>query len=363
VIEHGYAVIMAGGGGTRLWPLSRQDRPKQTIQLFGEQTLFQLSCDRLKGYLPPEHIFIITGNQHASLLRGQYPDISGEQYLLEPFPRGTAAVVGLGAVALQHRDPDAIMCVLTSDHFIAPVEQFQTYLTAAMKVADEGYLVTLGIHPTYPATGYGYIQRGELIGKFEGLQAYKTIQFREKPDLESARRMLSEGDHTWNSGMFFWRADRILDEFAKWMPELYECLMKIRAAWGTDQQQVVMEQVWKTIQPQTIDYGIMEHAEKKAVLPAYGLQWNDVGSWESLFEVLPVNENGNIYLTDRVLDIETDHTLVYGDDHHRLVALIGLSNMIVVDTKDALLICPRSDSQKVRDLVRKIQQAGLHLYL
>lgn len=363
MIEHGYAVIMAGGGGTRLWPLSRQDRPKQTIQLFGEQTLFQLSCDRLKGYLPPEHIFIITGNQHASLLRGQYPDIPGEQYLLEPFPRGTAAVVGLGAVALQHRDPDAIMCVLTSDHFIAPVEQFQTYLTAAMEVANEGYLVTLGIHPTYPATGYGYIQRGELIGKFEGSQAYKTIQFREKPDLESARRMLSEGDYTWNSGMFFWRADRILDEFAKWMPELCECLMKIRAAWGTDQQQVVMDQVWKTIQPQTIDYGIMEHAEKKAVLPAYGLQWNDVGSWESLFEVLPVNENGNIYLTDRVLDIETDHTLVYGDDHHRLVAVIGLSNMIIVDTRDALLICPRSDSQKVRDLVRKIQQAGLHLFL
>mgnify|MGYP002682105635 CR=1 FL=1 len=356
MIEHGYAVIMAGGGGTRLWPLSRQDRPKQTIQLFGEQTLFQLSCDRLKGYLPPEHIFIITGNQHASLLRGQYPDISGEQYLLEPFPRGTAAVVGLGAVALQHRDPDAIMCVLTSDHFIAPVEQFQTYLTAAMKVADEGYLVTLGIHPTYPATGYGYIQRGELIGKFEGLQAYKTIQFREKPDLESARRMLSEGDYTWNSGMFFWRADRILDEFAKWMPELCECLMKIRAAWGTDQQQVVMDQVWKTIQPQTIDYGIMEKADNVYVI-CTDMGWSDLGTWSSLHEHSKIDSRGNSIVRGEVFTYDTRGNIFNVSDG-KVAVIQGLQDFIVVDSDDVLLIVRKDEEQNIKNYLEDVRKAS-----
>lgn len=313
--------------------------------------------------MEPEQIFIITAPDQARILLDQVPQLSRDQYILEPMPRGTAAVVGLGAVALKHRDPESIMCVLTADHFITPIDQFQDYLTAALEVANQGYLVTLGIYPTYPSTGYGYVQRGEKIGEFNGLSAYEAVKFREKPNLENARIMISSGDHTWNSGMFFWRVDRILEELKNWMPELYEKLMEIDKVWGTPRQEEVLNRVWQSIQPQTIDYGIMEPAERKAVVPAYELKWNDVGSWESLFDVLPADDNGNIFLASHIVDMDTDNTLVYSGNEDRLVGLIGISNMIIVDTMDALLICPRTDSQKVKELVQMIRERGIHLYL
>ncbi len=363
MIEHYYAVIMAGGGGTRLWPLSRKDRPKQMLQLTGDRTMFQVAVDRLAGVFTPDHILVVTVAEQAALLREQCPEIPGDNYLIEPAPRGTASVVGLAAMALRIRDPQAVMAVLTADHFIENIHGFQQLLHSAAQVAQAGWLVTLGIQPTYPATGYGYIQRGEALKTEETITAFRVLKFKEKPDEETARGFLETGDHDWNSGMFIWRVDRILDEIQTLMPALADTLAKIAAAWNTDQQNAVVQQLWGAIQPQTIDYGIMEKAQKVVVLPAGALGWNDVGSWESLFDVLSADEHGNIILGANHIGIDTRSSLVCADRQKRLIVTIGVNDLVVVDTGDAVLICPRSDSQRVKDVVSQLKQTGRTEYL
>ncbi len=293
-MNHYYAVIMAGGGGTRLWPLSRQHRPKQMLALLGDATLFQATVARLDGLFPPERTYVVTVTEQAAQLQEQAPGIPRHNYLLEPAPRGTASVVGLAAVALQQQDPNAVMAVLPSDHFVRNVPRFQQLLRAAYHVAQEGYLVTLGITPTYPATGYGYIQRGEPLGTYEGLEAYRVLRFKEKPDRKQAEAMLAQGGHAWNSGMFVWRVDAILAEIARQMPDLHSGLQEIAAVWNTPQRAAVIRRVWLALRTETVDYGIMEGAQKVAVIPAEGVGWSDVGSWESLFDILTPDESGNL---------------------------------------------------------------------
>lgn len=359
-----YAVIMAGGGGTRLWPLSRQPHPKQTLQLIGDRSLFQLACDRLQGFLPPEQILVVTTADLAVTLQAQVPNIPADNFLLEPMPRGTASVVGLAAAVLQARCPSARMCVLTADHYIADISRFQSVMQAALTAADQGWLVTLGIPPTFPATGYGYIQRGESLGNFNGQIIHRIQRFKEKPDLETAQSMCASGGYDWNSGMFFWRVDRILVEFARWMPDLSTILAQLTVAWGSPEYNQRLHELWPTIQPQTIDYGIMERAEQTAVVPAQGIGWNDVGSWESLFEALPGDAHGNIILsTANHLELEDQNSLIYANTPDRLVVTVGLENMIVVDTPQALLVCPRHDAQKVRQVITLLKQNGMERYL
>lgn len=361
--EHFYAVIMAGGGGTRLWPLSRQNRPKQMLRLVSDRSLFQMATDRLEGLFPADHIYVVTVAEQATELQKQSPNIPAENYILEPLPRGTASVVGLAAVVLQKRDPQAVMAVLTADHFIENVNGFQQILISAEKLAQDGYLVTLGIEPTFPATGYGYIQRGDSLGHYHQHNGYQVLQFKEKPNEEHAREMLAQGDHFWNSGMFIWRVNRIQEEFTRQMPELSQVLSQIAASWGTAWQMETLKKLWPQIKPQTIDYGIMEHAEKVAVLPAADLGWSDVGSWDSLFDVLPGDENGNIHIGAMHLGVDTNNTLICSEDSHRMVVTIGVKNLIIVDAVDALLVCPRDDAQKVRELVKLLDQNGYQLYL
>jgi len=358
-----FAVIMAGGGGTRLWPLSRQARPKQMLRLGGDRTLFQQSVDRLAGLFTPERILVVTTREQATALQAQVPDIPAENYLLEPLPRGTASVVGLAATVLAQTNLQAVMAVLTADHFIENVPQFQRLLKAGYGVAREGHLVTLGIKPTYPATGYGYIQRGELLGQQDGLPYYRVMRFKEKPDEATARAMLAEGGFDWNSGMFIWQVDHILKEFERWMPDLAEALHQIGRAWNTDAREQVLQNLWPSIKPETIDYGIMERAERVAVLPAEELGWNDVGSWESLFEVLPLDESGNLILAEETLCLDTRRTLLLSEGSHRLIATIGLEDLVVVDTGDVILICKRSEAQRVRELVKILNQRGEIRYL
>lgn len=361
--SHYYAVIMAGGGGTRLWPLSRQSRPKQMLRLGGDRTLFQMAIDRLDGIFPPERILVVTIAEQSVLLQAQCPQIPQENFLLEPLPRGTASVVGLAAVAIQQRDADATMAVLTADHFIENVPYFHQLILAAYDLAQDGYLVTLGIKPTFPATGYGYIQRGEPLGQYGNFQAYRVVKFKEKPDEETAKQFVQNGDHDWNSGMFAWRIDRIIQEFQKWMPELAGGLAKIGRSWSMDERSDVIQSVWPAIKPQTIDYGIMERASRVAVLPANQLAWNDVGSWDSLFDVLKPDENGNINLGAKYLGLDSKSTLVCTDQSDRLIVTIGMHDLIIVDTGDAILICPRDEAQKVRQLVNYLKEHGLSDYL
>ncbi len=356
-MDHTYAVIMAGGGGTRLWPVSRRERPKQLLPLIGEDTLFQATVQRLQNIFPPERILVVTVAEQADEMRQQAPEIPAENYLLEPTPRGTASVVGLAAAMLHQRDPQAAMAVLPSDHYIRNRDLFHYLLRAAVDVARTGYLVTLGITPTFPSTAYGYIQQGQpLAGDFK-YPTYEVSRFKEKPDDQAAQRMLRQGGHSWNSGMFIWTTARILDEFQRQMPSLSAALEKIIAASGTPSAEDVLQEAWSDLPVETIDYGIMERAGKVAVLPAGGLGWSDVGSWDSLFEVLLPDMNGNIGVNSQHLAVDTHNTLIFGKSGaDRLIVTIGVDDMVVVDTGDVIMICKSDQSQKVRDVVAHLRK-------
>jgi mannose-1-phosphate guanylyltransferase len=362
-MESTYAVIMAGGGGTRLWPLSRKNRPKQLLPLIGEQTLFQSTVARLEGYLPPERILVVTVAEQAAEMRVQVPEIPEENYIIEPAPRGTASVVGLAAAVLHKRDPHAVMAVLPSDHFIRNRDLFHYLVKAAVDVARNDYLVTLGITPTFPSTAYGYIQQGAPLPGDYKYPCYSVARFTEKPDERSAQQMLRSGDHSWNSGMFIWTTGRILAEMRIQMPELTTALDKISAA-DAPHRDTVIKSVWPDLTVETIDYGIMEKAERVAVLPAGGLGWSDVGAWDSLFEVLMPDMSGNIVTNGHHLALETNNTLVYGlPGSERLVVTIGVDDMVVVDAEDVLLVCKSDQAQKVKNVVEHLKKHRQERYL
>ena len=344
---------MAGGGGTRLWPLSRRERPKQMLRLFGERSLFQIAVDRLEPIFSPEQIIIITSNNIASEFQIQCPDIPLGNYIIEPIGRDTAAAIGLAAKYLLSRDKDAIMSILTADHFIENEDKFRETLVSAMSVAEKDFLVTLGIHPTFPATEFGYIQQGDYLGTFEGNIVFNSKGFKEKPDKDTAIKLIISEDHSWNSGMFIWKAERIMEEFENLLPELHELLQR----WGdigfTDE--VIKD--WEKLGKVSIDYGVMEHAEKVAVIPAKGLGWNDVGSWNALFEVMDVDEDGSIIQSNEKLNLNSNKCLVYQKHgKERMIVTIGVDDLVIVDTGDVLMICDRHQAQKVREVVRILNE-------
>jgi mannose-1-phosphate guanylyltransferase len=356
---------MAGGGGTRLWPISRKERPKQLLPLIGQETLFQSTVNRLENLFPPGRILVVTVEEQAREMLRQMPAIPEENYIIEPAPRGTASVVGLAAAVLQKRDPKATMAILPSDHFIRNRDLFHYLLNTAFEVAEDDYLVTLGITPSHPSTAYGYIQQDEaLLGNYK-YPAYKVKSFVEKPDEKMSQQLLRRGDHSWNSGMFIWKADTILGEINRQMPALGNALKAIAAAWGTEKQAGVLKEYWDDLKVETVDYGIMEKAGRVAVLPAGGLGWSDVGSWASLFEVLLPDMDGNIETNNtQHLAYETHNTLVYGGgDAERLIVTIGVDDMVIVDTGDVLLVCKADQTQKVRDVVEHLKKHRQEKYL
>ena len=361
-MQHTYAVIMAGGGGTRLWPISRKKHPKHVLPLLGERTLFQSALDRLEGFIPSERILVVTTSSQAVELEKQAPYLLQANFLIEPQPRGTASVIGLAAGVLKKRDPEAVMLVLTSDHYIRNNDQFRLVMRVAVQVARKDYLVTLGITPTFPATGYGYIKRDAALPEKFDYPVYRVLQFIEKPDEAKARIMLASGDSSWNSGMFIWRADRILNEFARQMPELNEALVRIGAVWGTSEHNAILLSEWSRIKPETIDYGIMEHAANVVVLPASGLEWSDVGSWDSLFDVLLPDEYGNVVVNSEHMALETRDSLIYTTEK-KLVVTIGVNDLIVIDSNDALLVCRRDQAQQVRQVIENLKRSQKEDYL
>ncbi|MGD2253481.1 MAG: sugar phosphate nucleotidyltransferase [Anaerolineales bacterium] len=359
-----YAVIMAGGGGTRLWPISRQERPKQSLRLFGDKTPFQWAVDRLLPMMPVERILVATVGWQVKQLQEQAPSLPAENFIEEPAPRGTASVAGLAALVVRRKDPEAVMACLTADHFIGNPERFRNILLASYELAQSGDLVTLGITPTYPAECYGYIHIGDTIGKIGGFEAWRVAAFVEKPALEMAKSYLASGKYLWNSGMFIWKSTRLLEEIERLMPDLHDALSKIDKLLDEPRRRSKLESIYRGLKSETIDYGIMERAERVAVVPAPDLGWHDIGGWDGLFALVGANEEGNVVLAPKTLIKDTSGTLLFQDEKTtRLIAAIGIQDLIIVDAGDVLLVCPREMAERVRTLVESLRRAGMDQYL
>jgi len=349
-----YAVVMAGGSGTRLWPLSRRQHPKQLLQLSGERSLYQLAIDRLGPILSPEHIIVITAGNMVSKLMDQTPSIPAANFLVEPEGRGTAPVIGLGALYAEHlAGGEAVIACLTADHLIADVTGFQNVLRAASEISQTGTIVTLGVEPTFASTGYGYIQRGNARANNTAFAVYEVNRFKEKPNETAATNMVSDGEHYWNSGMFLWSTKMVQSEFQRQLPQTSAVLRELIVSIGTASQDDVLARVWSTIPKDSIDYAIMENANDVCVIPI-NVGWSDVGSWLSVLNSTESDRFGNVVLSGEHYAIETSNTLVHSK---KLVATIGIENLIIVDTPDVLLICAAERSEDVKRVVESLNES------
>lgn len=357
--DHVYALIMAGGIGTRLWPLSRRNRPKQVLSLVEDRSMFQIAVERLSPTFKRERILVVVDESHVDGLKQLDTSVPDENFVVEPMGRGTAPAIALCAIHLQRQDPDAVMCVLTADHYIEDEEGFRRVLNTAAKVAQRGYLVTLGITPDYASTGYGYIERGDVVESVDGIVAYSVVAFREKPSQQVAERFVADGLHSWNSGMFVWRVDQFLTELAHTMPDFYRQLNQISVALGTEHEDKTLREVWARVATQTVDYGVMESARNVAVIPI-DIGWSDIGSWASLLEVLGGDEKGNVVINAEHLEDDSHNVMIHG--RGRIVATIGLQDFIIVDTEDVLLVCPKGRAEDVRRLVARLKDDGRSQY-
>lgn len=360
--EHLYAVIMAGGIGSRLWPRSGGATPKQFLDLIGERTMLQETVDRIEPLVPLERVLVVVGADHAATVEEQIPGLPDENVLREPGPRNTAPAIGLAAVAVRARDPEGVMAVFPADHRIADAAGFRRAIAAAARVATDEYLVTLGIAPTHAHTGYGYIQRGERLDTIESMPVYGVVRFTEKPDAANAARFVASGDYYWNGGIFIWQASAILSEMSRLLPTLHDELVPLARAWDTPRRAEVLEAAWQRVPRTSIDYGVMEGASRVATVPVE-IGWDDVGNWATLSALLESEAHGNVARgTGEAILIDTADSYVYAGDSY-LVATIGLEGFVVVVTRGAVLVCPKDRAQDVRDVVRELELRGLSEYL
>lgn len=353
-----YGVIMAGGAGTRLWPMSRAARPKQLLEVVGGRSLLQLAFDRLRAVLPADAIFVCTGEAHREAVLANLPELPPDNLIGEPCGRDTANAVGLPAAVLRERDPDAVLAVVSADHVIEPVAVFAERLTAAFALAEEhkDALVTLGIVPTAPHTGFGYIERGEELGG----GAYRVSAFREKPDADTAQSYLDSGWYYWNSGMFVWRADTVLGELEAYLPESHAGLTRIAQAWSGPRRDQVLAATYPTLPKISVDYAVMEpasqgHGAAEVLVVELGVDWLDIGSWPALASTVAPDAAGNIVQGATTL-VDAAGNIVISDDPEHLVAAVGLRDMVVVHTRDVTMICPKRDAERVKQLVAAAQE-------
>jgi mannose-1-phosphate guanylyltransferase len=355
-----FAVIMAGGKGTRFWPRSRERMPKHLLDILGERTIIRETVDRIRPIVPADRTLVVTGRSHAAEVIRQLPEIPPENILIEPVGRNTAPCIGLAALHILSRVRDEIMLVLPSDHRIGDETAFRRILQAAAGEAMQGdSLVTIGIRPTGPETGYGYIEQGDLSSTFGDDKIYRVRSIREKPPREQAERFLAQGGFSWNSGMFVWKASTIVKAIERFLPALHRGLMQIREAIGTDREEEVLTEVYAGLQPISIDYGVMEKSGEVLVIPG-SFGWSDLGSWDALWEVSARDAKGNA-VRGEFIGIDAADSLIHSP--RKLVALIGVRDLLVIETEDALLVCRRGRSQDVRKVVEEIERRGRKEYL
>ena len=366
-----YTVIMAGGIGSRFWPASRQARPKQFLNVFGQATLIQNTVARMQGLVPPERTYVVTHARYTEQTQAQLPALPPENILAEPISRNTAPCIAYAAVTLLARDPDATMIVLPADHVVQNVARFHEVLRVAVEKAQTpGALVTIGITPTHPETGYGYIQYeppGTDDGEHEAPRAYSVRTFAEKPDVATAERFLDSGDFLWNSGMFIWRADTILEKLRHHLPRAYEAFAPLQALPrrnGTAEERAAEDAAVRAAYERSprisIDYGVMERADAVYVVPGtFG--WSDVGDWRAVYDLSEKDEHGNV-LHERALVHDASRCYVEAEDG-RLVVLIGVHDLVVVETEDALLVCHRESTQRVKNVVEYLHAHQLEDYV
>jgi mannose-1-phosphate guanylyltransferase len=348
-----YAVIMAGGAGKRLWPMSRLNRPKQLLPLLGGRSLLAATVERLKGSFAAENILVITNAEYADQVRQALGELPAENVVGEPEGRDTANAIALGAELLGARDSEATMAVFTADHVIRPEDRFNAQVQKACDVAEthSDALVTFGIRPTWPHTGLGYVQAGEKVE--EGV--FRVVDFKEKPDHASARHYVDSGNYFWNSGMFIWTVEAIRSALKQFLPDSQQKLEPIgtRAAEGKDYT-AELAQVYPTLEKISIDYAVMEKAPKVLTVEL-GCEWLDVGSWPALEDVSETDEASNVVQANAILSDSSRNVVVSEDDH--LLALMGMEDCIVVHTPDATLVCPKARAQGLKDLLEQIRAA------
>ncbi len=364
-----YAVIMAGGGGSRLWPYSRAHTPKQLLAVATERTLIQETVDRLLPLMPAENIVVVTGPAHVAGVREQLPELPQANILVEPAACGTAPAIGLGllhvaGLAAARGETDPVVGSFHADHVITDPEAFRSVVRDAVPVAEAGFIVTIGIMPDRPHTGYGYIKRGEKLPAPLSHAAYRVSRFVEKPDPATAVAYLETGSYTWNSGIFVWKYSTIMGEYERYLPALYAQLAEIRASAATLDTAAILARVWGEVQPMTIDVGIAERSRQMAVIPA-DFGWSDVGDWSAVAELLAARgtDDGQNAVIGLHLTLDTHNSLIVGTVPGKLVATIGLENIAVVDTGDALLVCDLSRNQDVKLVVEQLKALGLDQFL
>lgn len=355
-----YVVVMAGGSGTRFWPASRRQRPKQLLTLTGRRSLLQQTVERLKPLAGPERVLVVTGLGHAQGVREQLPALPAGQVLAEPLARNTAAAAGLAAAWVARRDPGAVCLVLPADHLITDEALFIATLERALAVARaEDVLVTLGLTPRYAATGFGYIETGQVLDQTPP-QVRRVAAFHEKPDLATAQEYLGSGRHLWNSGMFAWRAEVLLAEIGRHLPQLAAGLDELAPHLGAPGQDQALAAIYPKLPSISVDHGVLEKSASLRVVKA-DFGWSDLGSWEAVADLWPADPAANVCQDGRLLAIESQGNVVAAGG--RLTALLGVSGLVAVVTDDVLLILPKDRCQDVRQVIDRLKDQGLDDYL
>lgn len=362
-----HAMIMAGGAGTRLWPMSRKGRPKQLLPLVGGRSLIQLAFERLDGLVPVERRWVCAARQHESAVRAALPALAPLRYLDEPCGRDTLHAVGLSAQVIACEDPDAVIGVFTADHVIAPVERFRAAVETAFAAAESlpASLVTFGVRPSGPSTAYGYLELGESLGS----SVRRVVRFREKPPAEIAREYVAAGPERflWNSGMFVWRALTLLGAIRRYRPESAAALERIAAAWHGSDRIAVLDREYAALRPISVDYAVMEPASRDpsftvAACPLEA-EWADIGSWPAFAGIAPKDAAGNVQVGGRALFLDVRDSLAVSEDADHLIAAIGLEGVVIVHTPRATLICPADRAEEIKRLHQRLADEGFSDYL